>query len=258
MVERAEELVSVMCFPQRAFGCHKQFFFRYPSYSSSKPPQAGFSICKSNLLFVLWFCCQCSSILFPAPLISAYCSPPHTYTLPYMPSAWLITTTNPKIPVFHIISADIINLTQIVIRIEICRMITRNWPLCYHVFLKHLVINVMKYHWQITVCLGGQPAKQPVDTGDLSISNHCFIQLPSPSPAGLGSNFILFTVPHRRSLNMSAVIMCQRCCQSRKSIQKYFNRLICSYSRRLLCYREISSYDLFLITLITKTKSCLD
>lgn len=125
-------------------------------------------------------------------------------------------------------------------------------------FLKHLVINVMKHHWQITVCLGGQPAKQPVDTGDLSISNHCFIQLPSPSPAGLGSNFILFTVPHRRSLNMSAVIMCQRCCQSRKSIQKYLNRLICSYSRRLLCYREISSYDLFLITLITKTKSCLD
>lgn len=68
MVERAGGLVSVMCFPQGAFGCHSEaVLFSVTLHVAAPSPQAAFSICKSDLLFVLWFCRQCSSILFPAP-----------------------------------------------------------------------------------------------------------------------------------------------------------------------------------------------
>lgn len=56
--------------------------FSVTLHVAAPSPRAAFSICKSNLLFVLWFCRQCSSILFPAPFISAYCcspSPTHLY-----------------------------------------------------------------------------------------------------------------------------------------------------------------------------------
>lgn len=61
--------------------------FSVTLHVAAPSPQAAFSICKSNLLFVLWFCRQCSSILFPAPppIISAYCFLLHTYTLPHFP-----------------------------------------------------------------------------------------------------------------------------------------------------------------------------
>lgn len=100
MVERAEELVSVMCFPPRALGCHKAssfqfelFFFLFicsvtlhiaapslpplPRYPTPNP-RAGFLYLQVFTIFssVLWFSCQCSSILFPAP------PPHHPHPLP--------------------------------------------------------------------------------------------------------------------------------------------------------------------------------
>lgn len=77
MVERAERLVSLLCFflCESLVATQRLFLFLCHPFSVATTPKANFSICKSNLLSVLWFCRQCSSILFPAP--PAHPSPPH-------------------------------------------------------------------------------------------------------------------------------------------------------------------------------------
>lgn len=126
--------------------CHKQLFFSssQPSYSSTKSPSRLFILLfrNSNLLFVLWFCRQCSSILFQAPLPSSTAYPHLTHTL--HPFAWLTNLRSP--------SAER-RRHSLVTRKEIERMITTCFPLCYPAFL-----YITRRHWQITMCLvGSQP-----------------------------------------------------------------------------------------------------
>lgn len=68
--------------------------FSVTLHVAAPSPQAAFSICKSNLLFVLWFCRQCSSILFPAPPpLSLHIAPfsIHVHSLTF-PPAWPVPT----------------------------------------------------------------------------------------------------------------------------------------------------------------------
>ncbi len=103
----------------------------------------------------------------------------------------------------------------------------------------------MKHHWQITVCLRGQPAEQPVGTGDHSIANHCFIQLPSlfvDLELNITEN-IVFTVSYGWGLNMSVIYNESELFSQEKYTNFIFHRPIYFYSERLLSYRGISSYN---------------
>lgn len=200
MVERAEKLVSVMCFLHRAF-CHKQLFFSCkPSYSSSKSPSSFFIFlfCNSNLLFVLWFCRQCSSILFPAP------SPPPIYCIllptSRIPFAWL-TKPRPS-------SAERCRLS-LVTRKEIYGMTTTRFYRCSPAFL-----YIMRHHWQITMCLvGSQPislqTQKITPSPIMALSNWC------PLSANPGSEFLLVMLPTKVN-NMTSVLVkkkkqCRKC-----------------------------------------------
>lgn len=86
MVERAEGLVSVMCFPQRAFGYHTDnsccFFFRYPSCSSSKPSSCLFL--SASPIFSLSFGSVVNAVLFcfqPPHLCILLPLPTHKHSL---------------------------------------------------------------------------------------------------------------------------------------------------------------------------------
>lgn len=73
--------------------------FSVTLHVAAPSPQAAFSICKSNLLFVLWFCRQCSSILFPAPphYLCILLPSPHMYT----PSLSPLHGQSPPTPPHH-------------------------------------------------------------------------------------------------------------------------------------------------------------
>lgn len=96
MVERAEGLVSVMCFPQRAFGSSSSFSVTL--HVAAPSPRAAFFYLQvqSSLCPLVLSSMQFYSVSSPPPhtFISAYCSPSlHIYTPPHLPSAWPITTT---------------------------------------------------------------------------------------------------------------------------------------------------------------------
>lgn len=84
MVERAEGLVSVMCFPQRAFGYHTDnscCFFSVTLHVAAPNPQAAFFYLQvqSSLCPLVLSSMQFYSV--SSPLISAYCYPsPHINT----------------------------------------------------------------------------------------------------------------------------------------------------------------------------------
>jgi len=118
MVERADGLLSDVFSSESLWLPYRSSSFSVTLHEAAPSPRAAFSICKSNLLFVLWFCRQCSSILFPAPppLTFAYRSP-HIYT----PSPAFCMADNhhhphqphAQTPVCQTISTDTISLRQI-------------------------------------------------------------------------------------------------------------------------------------------------
>lgn len=141
MVERAEKLVSVMCFLHRTFAINSSFF-PVSLHIAAPNPQAGFlSILQlqSPLRPLVLSSMQFYSVSSPPPLI--YCILLPTSRTSF---AWL---TNPRPS-----SAERFR-PSLITRKEIYGMITTHLYRCYPVFL-----YIMRHHWQITVCLlGSQP-----------------------------------------------------------------------------------------------------
>lgn len=104
----------------------------------------------------------------------------------------------------------------------------------------------MAHHWQITVSLMGQPAKQPVGTGDHSIASHCFIQLPSPSPEDLGQIVLMFYCANTSIIHKRAIYNVSK--------KLSVHMLLCFCSVRLLSYMGNSIHDLHLLRIVKKTK----
>lgn len=167
-VERAEKACVSDVFSSQNL-CHKQLFFSssQPSYSSSKSPSRLFILLfrNSNLLFVLWFCRQCSSILFLAPLPSstAYCSPPHAHSTPVcMADQTEISVCRaPQTQSRHQKrnrENDNDMLSSVLSRVPV-----------------HYETSLADHHVP-----RGQPAKQPADTGDHSLTHCCFVSLMPP------------------------------------------------------------------------------
>lgn len=177
MVERAEELVSVMCFFLREplVAISSSFFFRYPSHSS--PPEQAFL--SASPIFSLSFGSVVNAVLFcfQPPLISAYRSPHPTHvhtplaparhlhgspTHPFQPPL----TTTPSSDVKYSARAQLIVRRLLSERKAVENNNMKLYHLCRHASPPPIHCPVTPcdqhrdaYHRQITVCLGGQPAK---------------------------------------------------------------------------------------------------
>lgn len=159
VVERAETLVSSDVFPSQNLS-HKQLFFPVSLHIAAPNPQAGFFFplfCSSNLHFVLWFCRQCSSILFPAPLPSsaAYCTHlTHTVCMADQPETFICRTLQTQ---SHHQKRNIWNDNNALLSVLSRGPVHHETSLADHCVPR------------------GQPANQPADTEDHSITHHGFV-----------------------------------------------------------------------------------